>query len=244
MTLVSQRILEVALERSLRASTVRSYETLLRRIHLLDREVATVTQAEVLEAVWQLESPNTRRSTVIAVKSVVGLDLKIPRGVPRRYVLPDEDTLRIALLCTPHEIRGLLMMYAGLRSGEASAITGRDVQGDRLTVDKQVLEDTGRIGAVKSSVAAITIPWWLSERLQSVEDITRPASVRESLRRAGRKVGISLNPHQLRHWYATHLLAEGASLVTVSRALRHSDIKTTAVYLQIDDGEAIHRILG
>jgi len=49
--------------------------------------------------------------------------------VPRRYVLPDEDTLRLALMTTPHETRGLLMMYCALRLGEACAVTSRDVAG-------------------------------------------------------------------------------------------------------------------
>ena len=44
----------------------------------------------------------------MAVRSVLGLEIKIPRGVPRRYDLPDEDTLRLALTTTPHEVRGLL----------------------------------------------------------------------------------------------------------------------------------------
>ena len=69
---------------------------------------------------------------------MLGFGFKIPRGVPRHYDLPDEDTLRLALMTSPHEIRGLLMAYAGLRLGEACAITRLDVAGDRLRVDKQV----------------------------------------------------------------------------------------------------------
>lgn len=59
-----------------------------------------------------------------------GWPLKIPKGLPRRYDLPSEDTLRLALMTSPHEPRGLLMMYAGLRLGECCAITTADVSGD------------------------------------------------------------------------------------------------------------------
>jgi len=245
MTLIKHRIIEVALERSLRATTVKSYETLLGRIGLLERDVTSVTKEQALELVWELQNPNTRRSTVIALRSVLGLEIRVPRGMPRRYELASEDTLRMGLMLSPYEIRGLLMMYAGLRVGEACAVTSRDVQGDRLVVDKQVVELTGRVGPVKTVEAPIVIPYWLAERLALLKESDSPAAVRESLRRAGKKVGITLNPHMLRHWYATHLLASGVPMVVVSRQMRHSDIATTLrTYAQANDGLAIHDVLG
>jgi integrase len=247
MTLVRQRLLEVALDRSLRASTVRSYTTLLGRIHLLDREVETVTREECLEAVWHcLSSANTRRATVIALRSIVPscAGLKIPRGVPRRYTMPDETTLRMALMLSPHEIRGLVMMFGGLRSGEAAAITRRDVEGDRLSVTKQVCEDTGRIGPVKTSEGTVTIPWWLADRLASVEETVRPASVRESFRRAGRKCGIDLSPHLLRKWHITKLIEAGVALELVRQQARHSHISTTLTHYQEFDPASIHQVFG
>lgn len=41
--------------------------------------------------------------------------------------------------------------------------------------------------------------------------------------------------HQLRHSYATHALRAGIDLEHISRQLGHSDIKTTMVYLGLDD---------
>ena len=76
-------------------------------------------------------------------------------------------------MCSTHELRGLLMMCAGLRIGEAC---------DRR-------------------------PQWLSERIAALTETVKPDAVRESLRRGGVGVGIGLNPHMLRHWYATTLLA-------------------------------------
>jgi len=220
-------------------------------LKLLDLEVEQVTKEQCVEAVWTLDNPNTRRATVIAMRTAFGFDLKIPKGVPRRYDLPDEDTLRLALMTSPHEIRGLLMMYAGCRIGEACAITERDVHGDRLTIDKQVQEVywTGRqrslsIAPVKSNEAAITIPWWLAERLQGLTTTAIPSNVRESIRRGGARAGIALNPHQLRHWYATTLLARGVPLSLVSKQMRHSDVAVTLrAYSQHNEGQ-IHDVLG
>lgn len=249
--LVRERLYAVAMDKGLRQSTLYSYERLLRCIGLLDVEIKEVTRELVLERLWTLDNPNTRRATIIAVRSVLGYSIRIPKSIPRRYDLPDEDTLRLALMTSPHEARGLLMMYAGLRIGEACAITYRDISGDRLRVDKQVQElhrtghpTTVRIGPVKTSEASIVVPWPLVPVVDSLTSYTTPALVRESLRRAGRKVGLALNPHLLRHWYATTLLRRGVPLALVSKQMRHSDISVTLrTYSQYDEG-SIHDVLG
>jgi integrase len=242
--LVHHRIRAVALERSLRASTVRSYMTLLGRIGLLEREVTGVTREEALELIWTLESVNTRRSTAIALRSVVPscAGLKIPKGVARHYDLPDETMLRFALSLTPHQVRGELMAYGGLRSGEAAAITRRDVNGDQLLVTKQVSEETGKLGPVKTVEGTVTIPLWLAERLQTVEETVQPASVRESFRRAGRKCGIHLSPHMLRKWHITKLIEAGVPLELVRQQARHSHIATTLTHYQEFSPQQIHEV--
>ena len=228
-----------------------SYRRLLDGLGVLDSDPS---KEEVLERIWAVENPNTRRATVIAVRSVFGWDIKIPKAVPRRYDLPSEDTLRLALMTSPHEARGLLMMYAGLRIGEACAITRRDVDGDRLTVNKQVqqLHETGkpttlRVGPLKSacSDSTVVIPHWLTGVVESLTDTAKPDGVRESLGRGGQRVGIALNPHMLRHWYATTLIANGVALPVVQKQMRHSDIAVTLrTYVQTDTGGTIHGLFG
>jgi integrase len=157
-------------------------------------------------------------------------------------------------MTSPHEARGLLMMYAGLRIGEACAITYRDVSGDRLTVNKQVqqLHETGKpttigIGPLKStcSDATIVIPHFLTDVLTSLTVTAKPDGVRESLRRAGKKVGVKLTPHMLRHWYATTMLDRGVPLPLVQKQMRHSDIAVTLrTYVQYDQEGTIHDTFG
>lgn len=249
---VQQRLYEVGMERDLRRSTVIEYARCLRRLNLLDREVGEVTQEEVTEALWSITNPNTRRNSAIAVRAVLGFQLRIPKPVSRKYNLPDEDTLRLALMTCPHELRGLLMMYGGLRLGEACAITRLDVNGDRLRVDKQIqaLRETGkptviRTAPVKTIEGDIVIPEWLTQRVLNITETAKPDDVRESIRRAGKKVGISLNPHQLRHWYATTAIERGVPIMVVSKQLRHSDIATTLrIYTQHDNSKHIHNAFG
>ncbi|GAB4002062.1 hypothetical protein [Nocardioides ultimimeridianus] len=87
---VRERLRSIALERGLRQSTLLSHDTLLTRTPLIDLPMPVLLEA-VTDALWTLDNVNTRRAAVIACRSVLGLRIKIPRGVPRRYDLPTED---------------------------------------------------------------------------------------------------------------------------------------------------------
>ncbi len=67
---------------------------------------------------------------------------------------------------------------------------------------------------------------------------------REVVKKAGRIVGIDLNPHDLRRHAATYASRAGAPLEIVSKViLRHANLSTTQRYLgKVSDTEAINWI--
>jgi len=57
--------------------------------------------------------------------------------------------------------------------------------------------------------------------------------------------GVPGTPHALRHWYGSNLVAGGADLRTAQTLLRHTNLQTTAIYVQVADvkrAEAIDRL--
>ncbi len=156
-----------------------------------------------------------------------------------------------------------LMHRCGLRVTETCELHLRDVdwsageirlraeitKGHREAVvylDSPTLALLGRWKAARRSYGAGK-PWlFVCVRTgERGEPLSRRA-VYKMVRRRAEKAGIDrpVWPHMLRHSYATALLGEGFTIAEVQRLMRHSDIRTTAVYLEVRDEQLREKVRG
>jgi integron integrase len=60
------------------------------------------------------------------------------------------------------------------------------------------------------------------------------ANLQRAIRHAGRKLGLMILPHELRHAYATHCLNRGSNPKAIQEAMGHQSLETTMAYLHAE----------
>lgn len=184
---------------------------------------------------------------------------KLGRRLPR--VLGATDLLHLIDAPDPATVRGLrnrallsLAYATGLRVSELARLSLSDLDLQRGVVAAfgkgskrrlvplgevaldhldAYLRRRGELGPKKSSV-----PVPITETAVFLSPSGRPLSrqaIWKIVRQAALSVGIrgAAYPHQLRHSFATHLLAGGADLRAVQTLLGHADVSTTEIYTHV-----------
>jgi site-specific recombinase XerD len=139
-----------------------------------------------------------------------------------------------------------LLYGAGLRIGEACGLRITDVDVRRSTVT--VLGKGSKVRRIPlGRPACEAVAAYVELRPALASDVTPDGQLLLNLRgralspRDARRVldrrplpdGRTLNPHALRHAYATHLLEGGADLRAVQELMGHADLSTTQVYTHV-----------
>jgi len=136
-----------------------------------------------------------------------------------------------------------LLWHGGLRLGEVEelCLPDLDLPGRRLAV-RQGKGSKDRI-VYLTDTAATAVRQYLQVRGTGPTDhvfLYRNAPLHKDIVRgrvqlAGKRVGVHISPHRLRHTYATQLLNAGCPVTSIQRLLGHKRLESTMVYARVYD---------
>lgn len=139
-----------------------------------------------------------------------------------------------------------LMARGGMRIGEVLKLRAMDVDDRKLLIVSPKSGRQSEVVFIPKKVADRLRDYLRSENIEPEQRVfpIGYTSAREIVRKAGRKIGVELSPHDLRRHAATYASRAGAPLEIVSKIiLRHANLSTTQRYLgRVSDVEAIRWI--
>jgi site-specific recombinase XerD len=191
----------------------------------------------------------------MAVRTTDGQGWAVPPNKGRTFppeVLTQEEIRALLTACgrsaTGLRNRALLVVLwrAGLRVGEALALRPSDLDSEAGTL-RVPHGKTGHRTVGLDPEALALVEQWMTHRHAVLRLNGRralfctlgggplqPSYVRSLLKRLASRAGVErrVHPHALRHTMAAELLREGASVRHIQLQLGHSDLSTTAAYLE------------
>ncbi|MFP3064067.1 MAG: tyrosine-type recombinase/integrase [Sulfolobus sp.] len=196
----------------------------------------------------------TARLYIIAVLRFLkwlGKDIKpvTPRIRRNEIFALDEETFNKLLEITKRTSDKLilkLLFDTGLRAKELLSIKVSDIDFERgsITVRNTKNQETRTVFFTEGT-KSLLIKYIESKGLKSDDKLFNLTynALYKRLKRIGKKIGIDLRPHLLRHTFATVAIKKGVPLPAVQKLLGHKDIRTTQIYTHLltTDLENIYR---
>ena len=222
---------------TLSPATIRGYNSIVRAVRTLHPQTAqkralALTDRDVQNIVNKLNTPKTQRNYVNLISEATGrkFSVRYKQKQPREIAVPsDLEVLGLIRIFqrTEMEVPVLLGAYAGLRRGEICALTIRDLDGDYLHINKDMVRDDFGEWIIKSpktpaSNRVIMLPHFVADRIRAQGYVTHlsPHAVTNRFIRRQEALGIDApyTFHSLRHFFASTLHAEHIPDAYVMRA--------------------------
>jgi len=156
---------------------------------------------------------------------------RYPTGI-RNYVMI-RLMLSLGLRCA--EVLGLRIQDVDLVSGRLKVNLGKGQKDRILWLNAELLTDL-QLWRERRDKRQIASEYYFTTLQGEALD---SRYIRAMMARYRQRAGIirKCSAHTLRHTFATELLKETGNIEIVRKALGHSDINTTAIYLHATDGE-------
>jgi len=252
---VSEYATEIINTRPYKYQTRQTYFKDLRRLGIWDLDVEKVNSALIRDVVEKLTTQSTRKRLFITARSIFR-DLGICQDLPnleaegKIYNIPSQEELEWLIDKSKYRLQLLLCMFGGLRVGEACAVTPEKLSGDYLDVNQAYSQDGLHLGSPKT-YGKILLPSWLAEEVKGMKPeqywklgkttkLVSHSCYKLSRGEKFKKMtgGKTVNPHMLRHWYATDMIRRGVNPEVVRRQMRHKNVSVTLkIYTQVRSEE-------
>jgi site-specific recombinase XerD len=234
--------------------TIQAYQRTLKQYQawLQERPLSPQTAKAFLATTRQQgKKPATIRLHYAVIRQLLkhnGMDLKLKLSQPRKlpaYHSTDHLLALLKLATTAHHGRQsltsrdrlliLTLALTGMRRSELVNIRPADIQDGYIFI-RHAKGGKDRATPI-SPYLHQPLQHYIQNNTSSSSDRLFPITttrVYQIVTANARLAGINdLSPHSLRHYFATYLLENGASLRAIQELLGHASINTTAIYLDI-----------
>lgn len=228
--------------------TIREYINIrkFRFPEIMNTRLNKLTNASVQRAVnaqAKISSPKTVHNAYTLFKSSIAYaapDLKfsvnLPTREPQEMTIPTEEqlmTLFKETQGTSLEIPVLLAATTGMRRGEIAAIDLKkdiDYKKCEVKVHKAIAQNADNEWITKSTKSTsgyrtVKIPPWVAERLHELKDsyeMPKASYISNAFRDLQKRLGFDFRFHDLRHYYASSLIAVGTPTKYAMKRMGHS----------------------
>jgi len=174
---------------------------------------------------------NNGMKIVLKADDGVKVAKTLPKPIAHKHIV---EALKIA---DKYERLVVMMLYVlGLRISELSLLKLEDISEEWIRIlgkgNKQ--RDVPLITKVRELIDEyLELNCQKKFLFEDNDERLSENSLRYTVNKVFKRVGLKVTPHQLRHSYATELLNNNASISDVSELLGHSSMATTQIYTKL-----------
>ena len=206
-------------------STLRGYRAILRNMDetFLETPLDKITLLKLQALINKISlthTPKTVRNVngfIMSVLKFYGSDVKsptLPQKEKKPVYIPTEEEVKAIL----NDVKGskfevaFILGCMGLRRSEICAVSKEDLNGNVLTIDKALVQNSDNEWVIKKTKTAdstrtIVVPDYVVNLINEKGVIDYgPHAIYQALQRTQRKLGIQQFPfHKLRHFFASYM---------------------------------------